>query len=358
MLVTVGDPDSLILTLAVVARSRRGTLDTAPPGRGARLVIGQQAIAFAFERFSYTMGDLRETLRFSPLFRPLTDDIHATVAHLTATGWLAAGGPDNDVLTLGPLGHNRFGGSGLRKLLATFVGSNEASVVADTGRAVGSLDWAQVIDGQGKLRTGPVTLGGERWRLTDVDRHAGIVTAVAISDTTEAGRVPSWRGPSREVARATWEAVREILTATKVPGIAMDKRAEQWLGEQKAAWAPRLVDPVRADGGHTIVDAFGGVAVHRAVLAALDMEGSAEGPTCHITAPLEAVVDEARRLLEELEKVYAAEAVLQSTKIVIRNPELVAPSVLLAEANEYYVDRVGISRTISLIATAGHQRRD
>ena len=44
------------------------------------------------------------------------------------------------------------------------------------------------------------------------------------------------------------------------------------------------------------------------------------------------------------------EAVRESTTLAMRHRELVAPSVLLAEAREYYVDNTGLRQVLSLIA--------
>ncbi|MDQ1358332.1 MAG: ATP-dependent helicase Lhr and Lhr-like helicase [Acidimicrobiaceae bacterium] len=352
MLITVGDADSLLLALAAVARSRRGALDPVPPRRGARLVLGQQALMLAFERLSYTPVDLHEYLRFSPLFRPLGAEIDATITHLVANGWLARVGPDEDILIVGPAATARFGGKGFFDLLATFSAAQEASVVTEGGRPVGSLDWDEVSDAAGRTRPGPVVLAGTRWLLISVDRPAGTVTVAPAPESTEGSRVPSWRGPSLEVGRATWETAREILRATDVPGVIMDARGERWLDDLQRAWRPRLATPARAEGGHTVVDAFAGAAVHRAVLAALDREGSVDGPSCHIDGAVAGVAEQAKGLLGDLDRVFEAEAARQSARLVIRHPDLVAPSVRLAEARRYHVDRVGITRTLSLLAAA------
>jgi ATP-dependent Lhr-like helicase len=90
MLLTVGEPHSLLLALAVVMRARRGQLDPIPAVRGARLVLGQQILALAFEQTALYRGDVQEYLRWSPLFACLASDIDATITHLVENGWLAA----------------------------------------------------------------------------------------------------------------------------------------------------------------------------------------------------------------------------------------------------------------------------
>ncbi|MDQ1393799.1 MAG: ATP-dependent helicase Lhr and Lhr-like helicase, partial [Acidimicrobiaceae bacterium] len=355
MLITVGDADSLLLALAAVARSRRGALDPVPPRRGARLVLGQQALGLAFERLAYRPTDLHEYLRFSPLFRPLTDEIDATIAHLVAEGWLATVGRGEDLLIVGPKATARFGGKSFFDLLATFATTKEASVVTADGRPVGSLDWDEVSDTAGRTRPGPVVLAGTRWLLVSVDRPSGTVTVAPAPGSAEGGRVPSWRGPSLEVGRSTWETAREILTATDIPGVAMDGRAQRWLEQLRETWCPRLATPVRAEGRHTVVDAFAGAAVHRAVLAALAIDGMVDGPSCHLDGNIGDVAQRANRLLQDLDAVFDAEALRQSARLVVRHPELVAPSVLLAEARQYHVDRVGIAQTLRMIAAGGGQ---
>ena len=342
MLLTVGDPDSLLLALSVVARARRGDLDPLPPARGARLVLGQQILALAFEHTALLHSDIKEYLRWSPLFGPLETDIEATTAHLVASGWLA---PVGDHLVVGPLGQNRFGGRNFTDLLATFQGTTGAAVIGPDGARVGTLDWSQVTDSTGDARSEAVVLAGKPWTVVSVDRSAGSVTVVPASR----GRAPSWRGPFLEVGRATWEAAREILAATDVP-VTADERALRWLEELRHTWAPRLADPVREDAGWTLVDAFAGAQVHRVLLAAAGADGSADGPTCRMKSSLEATATAARRALDSWEQVVEAEAARQATKLAVRHPELVAPSVLLAEAREFHVDTDGLRGALSLIA--------
>jgi hypothetical protein len=64
------------------------------------------------------------------------------------------------------------------------------------------------------------------------------------------------------------------------------------------------------------------------------------------------VAEQAKGLLGDLDRVFEAEAARQSGRLVIRHPDLVAPSVRLAEARRYHVDRVGITRTLALLAAA------
>jgi ATP-dependent Lhr-like helicase len=342
MLLTVGDPDSLLLALSVVARARRGDLDPLPPARGARLVLGQQVLALAFEHTALLHSDIKEYLRWSPLFGPLETDIEATTAHLVASGWLA---PVGDHLVIGPLGQNRFGGRSFTDLLATFQGTTGAAVIGPDGVRVGTLDWSQVTDSTGEARPEAIVLAGKPWTVVSVDRSAGTVTVIPASR----GRAPSWRGPFLEVGRATWEAAREILVATDVP-VTADERVLRWLEELRHTWGPRLADPVREDTGWTVVDAFAGAHVHRGLLAAVGADGSADGPTCRIKLPLQATAIAARRALDRWEQVVDAEAARQATKLAVRHPDLVAPSVLLAEAREFHVDTDGLRAALSLIA--------
>jgi ATP-dependent Lhr-like helicase len=342
MMLTVGDPDSLLLALAVVGRARRGDLDAIPPKRGARLVLAQQILALAFERTGIKSGDVHEYLRWSPLFAGLGDEIDASIGHLVSNGWLAMVG---DYLVVGPAAQDRFGGARFVDLLATFEGSSGATVVDTTGKRIGTLDWGQVTDNSGEPRPDPIVLGGTGWLILTVDRAAGTVTVVPSSE----GRAPSWRGPTQEIGRATWEAAREILASTDVP-VSVDDRANVWLENLRDEWAPRLDDPVREDAEGMVVDAFAGAAVHQAVLRALAFEGSVDGPTCRIITSLSTGASAARVALDEWDRIVQAEAAQQSTKLSVRHRELLAPAVLAAEASEFHVDRDGVHKTLEMIA--------
>ena len=342
MLVTVGDPDSLLLALAVVARARRGDLEDVPPGRGARLVIAQQLLSLTFEQTTVKRADVRELLCWSPTFRHLEDDIEQTIDHLFGAGWLVVAG---GYLVAGPEAHARFGGAGFVRLLATFDGASGALVVDRAGTRLGSLDWNQVADEAGQPRPEPVVLGGKPWLPVSIDRAAGTVTVVPADD----GRPPSWRGPSIDVGRKTWEAAREILTSTDVPA-GSDRRAGEWLEELRRRWAPRLASPVRPTADGTTVDSFVGVSVHQALLRALAAQGSADGPSCLLSIAPRVAAKLAASAIDAWSQTIRAEAEYRARQLSIRHKELCAPAVLLAEAEEYHVDREGLRAVLELIA--------
>jgi ATP-dependent helicase Lhr and Lhr-like helicase len=341
MVLTVGDADSLLLVLAVVARARRGDLEAVSPGRGARLVIGQQVLSLVFEQTTVKRSDVREFLGWSPTFRRLQEDIEQTIDHLISDGWLVVAG---GYLVAGPQAHSRFGGASFVHLLATFDGGAGATVVDMAGTRLGSLDWNQVVDDSGQPRPQSVVLGGKAWLPVSIDRSAGTVTVMPA----EKGRPPSWRGPSIDVGRRTWEAAREILISTEVPA-GSDERTIDWLATLRRNWAPRLEAPVRGTPDGTTVDSFAGVSVHQAVLRALAVEGSADGPSCLVSSDPSIAAQLAGSALDQWDRTIGVEAKFQATKLSIRHKELCAPAILLAEAEEYHVDREGIRNVLELI---------
>lgn len=343
MLFTTGEPEDLLLILAALARVRRGDLESLHPGRGARLVLGQQAIALAFERTAVERRELFDALRWSPAFSTCSDAIDPTIEHLLHAGWLVAVG---DQLVIGPKAQSRFGGHRFRDLLATFEGSEGALVVDGDGRRIGSIDWDRVADeGSGNLHEA-FRLAGRPWAVVAVDREQGIVQV----RPAERGKAPSWRGPALEADRATWEAAREVLAATDVP-VDMDERAAGWLEQTRGAWKARLERPLRASGENaTTLDGFAGVGVHRAVLAALDLPGTAEGPTCEVAAPVAEVRQRAAACLADMDRVLEDEAQRQAAGLRVRHRELVPPPILIDEARAYHVDAEGIRRVLILAA--------
>jgi ATP-dependent Lhr-like helicase len=342
---TTAEVDDLLLLLGVLARVRRSDLDPVDPRRGARLVLGQQALAATIQSFIADRHQLRETLRWSPTFAGLEVDIDLTIDHLLAGRWLHL---DGGRLLLGPQGQARFGGPrGLSDLLATFSSHAGARVVTEDGRPIGTVDWDQVYGDGGEHRSRGLVLNGRAWAVVGVDRRQGVVTV----RPGQQGTPPSWRGPMVEVQRATWEAVREVLAGTEV-AVELDDRACQWLDAARAQWAPRLATPVREGGGATVIDSFCGLQVNGGVLSALGLGGKAEGATCEIPAPLPAVAERARRLLDDLDAVLDAEARRLAPRIRVNHPDLVAPAVRLAEAREHHVDGDGFGRFLALVSEA------
>jgi len=136
MLFTTGQADDLLLILGVLLRARRGDIGRVDPRRGARLVLGQQAISLTIQQVASDRDELRNTLRWSAAFSGLDDEIDATIDHLIESSLLleVAGR-----LVLGRAGQHRFGGPRrLASLLATFGSTVGATVVGPGDGPIGT----------------------------------------------------------------------------------------------------------------------------------------------------------------------------------------------------------------------------
>lgn len=338
----VGSPDDLLLVLATVLRARREDLDSIDPKRGARLVLGQQALLLTRQHAISSRQELYETLRFSPVFAERGRDIDATVEHLVAAGFLAARG---DILALGAAGQRRYGG-GVRDLLATFIGTSDAPVVDRQGHPVGEVDWSLVEAEGAPARRDGLVLDGTRWRVVAV--HTSPRKVVVAPGGTAVAH--GWRGASIPVSRATWAAAREVLMSTDVPSDS-DARTDEWLDALRRRWGPRLAAPVVVDEEGVVAHTFAGEAVHRSVLHALSLEGGTDGPTLHVFAPSGEVRSRAAQALADLGRVLDVEAARLAGIMPVAHRALSAPSVLVAEAREFEVDATGIESVLTLLVT-------
>lgn len=350
MLFTCGTPDDLLQVLAVLARVRRGQLEPFPARRGARLMLGQQALALALDpaRTGFERHDLVSALCYSPVFRGLQDDARATLDHLVEQDWLL---DIHGILVAGHRANTEYGGGGRKfaRLAASFDTRASISVVTEDGMSVGSIDWAVAQDDKAIPSGLPFRLGGKSWQAVEVTN--GVVRVVPASAGL-AAKAPSWRGPSLDVERSTWETAREILESTEVPA-AMDQRCAQWLEILRAQWRPRIERPVSKGSRETTVATFAGAAVHRSVLRVLDAEGSGDGPELRIISPdLATVRSRTGAALASLEDVLDSEARRLAATIGGPHRELVPPSVLHAEAAEFAVDGEGI-RKVLMVLSAG-----
>lgn len=345
MALTMGTPDDLLLTLGILNRVRRGDLDPLHPRQGARLVLGQQVLAQVLQDMIVGRQRLVEVLRWSSAFAGLDDEIRATVDHLLDGGWLL------DIegrLIAGPATSAQFGGPlGISRLLATFTTAEAFRVETEGGQQIGFLDPSTPgVDGPSRRDAG-VVLGGRSWVIVSVDRTMKRI----VVRPAKQGRPPSWRGPSLDVSRRTWDSVREVLSGTDVR-VEMDDRSAQWLEDERRQWRPRLQSPVEAADAVTMIHSFGGLAVHRAVLAALELEGTPSGPTLLVEASADVVAGRADAVLADLQAAIDAEAARQSPTLPIRHPALIPESVVVAEAREFHVDGDGIQRCLELAAGA------
>jgi ATP-dependent Lhr-like helicase len=341
MAFTLGTPEELLLTLGVLNRVRRGDLDPLPPRQGARLVLGQQVLAQVLQSTVVRRELVREMLRWSTVFSGLEEDIHLTIDHLLDGGWLV----DVDGrLVAGATTNARFGGpTGIARLLATFTTADAHRVESEEGQLIGFLDPGAVGDeGSGRRRAG-IVLGGRAWNVVRVRPEDKVIVVQAAAR----GRAPSWKGPSLDVSRSTWESVREVLAGTEVP-VEMDARAQAWLEEERRRWSPLLQSPLERADGATMIHSFGGLAVHRAALAGLGLEGTATGPTLTVEADAVTVAERAKAARARVDDVVLAEAARVAPSLPVRHPDLLPQAVLLAEASEFHVDRAGIVRCVDL----------
>ncbi len=337
----VGSPDDLLLVLATLLRARREDLEPIDPKRGARLVLGQQALLLTLQQSISSRQELYETLRFSPVFAELRNDIDATIDHLVAAGYLAV---RDDVLALGAEGYRRYGGR-VHDLLATFQGTSDTVVVDEKGQPVGAVDWSLVEAEDAPTRRTGLVLGGTRWTVVAV--HSSPRKVVVKPGGTAIAR--GWRGASMSVSRATWEAVREVLGSTDVPSDS-DARADQWLDERRRDWKPRLAAPVGVDHEGVVAYTFSGDQVHRAVLHGLGLDGRTEGHTLHVFAAPAEVRGRASRCVADLAGVLDVEAARLAAGLPVAHRALSAPPVLVAEAREFEVDAAGIEAVLTLLA--------
>lgn len=349
MLFTCGSPDDLLQVLAVLARVRRGALEAPPARRGARLVLGQQALTLALDPTSVGMSrsDLASTLCHSPVFRGLDDDIDATLDHLVANEWLAE---YQGLVVAGSETQQRYGGRGLpfAKLAVSFETQASIAVVVEDGTLVGFIDWSESQADKRIGRGEPFTLGGHTWRVVDI--VDGAVRVVPARGVTGA-KAPSWRGTSLDVARETWETAQEILAGTEVP-TALDDRGALWLGALRAQWRPRLERPVGSIDDGTTAATFAGTAVHRSVLAMLGLQGSTDGPVLRLAATAEDTRERAAAVLGSFDEAEATECLRLVPEVAgsVKHGGLVPESVLVSEAREFVFDRVGARKVLTMLA--------
>jgi len=345
MALTMGTADDLLLSLGVLNRVRRGDLDPLLPRQGARLVLGQQLLAQVLQGFIVDRHRLGDTLRWSSAFSGLGHEVQDTIDHLLAGGWLL----DVDGrLIAGPATSAQFGGAiGISRLLATFTTADAFRVETADGTQIGFLDPTTTGVAEDVTRERGVVLGGRAWTISSVDRAQKVI----IVRSARQGRPPSWRGPSLDVSRRTWESVREVLAGTDVR-VEMDERSATWLEEERRRWAPRLQSAVEVADGLTMIHSFGGLAVHRAVLAALALDGTPSGPTLQVEATRDVVARLAGEVLRDVDAAIDAEAERQAPTLPIRHPQLLPRSVTVAEAREFHVDADGVRRCLELAAGA------
>jgi hypothetical protein len=227
--------------------------------------------------------------------------------------------------------------------LATFTTAEAHRVESEDGQLIGFLDPATIGDQGTKRRDAGVVLAGRSWSIVRVDSGDKLI----VVRPSERGRAPSWKGPSLDISRRTWESVREVLTGTDVP-VEMDDIAGRWLEAERRTWRPRLQSPLEVTDQSTMIHSFGGLSVHRAVLAALDLHGVATGPTLTIEAGRQEVKERTHLARAAVDSIVNAEAARIAPALPIRHPDLLPESVVLAEAREFHVDRVGIERCFDL----------
>ncbi|MFJ7177550.1 DEAD/DEAH box helicase [Streptomyces massasporeus] len=208
----------------------RGWVEPVVPPPEPRHLVAQQLLAVTLQQ--HKLGDQLWDRQWNGL-APFDKSAAPILRFLTEEGFLDS---DGGMLFVGPEAERRFGKRHFIELTASFTAPPQFTVLS--GRTeIGRTDPSVLTE----ERPGPrrLLLGGRSWQVTYIDWLRKRV----FVEPADGGGVAKWmNGGVAGLSYALTRAMREVLLGTDPP-VALTRRAEACLAEQRETDAPATVHP-------------------------------------------------------------------------------------------------------------------
>jgi ATP-dependent Lhr-like helicase len=208
----------------------RGWIEPVVPPPEPRHLVAQQLLAVTLQQ--HKLGDQLWDRQWNGL-APFDKSAAPILRFLTEEGFLDS---DGGMLFVGPEAERRFGKRHFIELTASFTAPPQFTVLS--GRTeIGRTDPSVLTE----ERPGPrrLLLGGRSWQVTYIDWLRKRV----FVEPADGGGVAKWmNGGVAGLSYALTRAMREVLLGTD-PSVALTRRAQTCLAEQRETDAPATVHP-------------------------------------------------------------------------------------------------------------------
>ncbi|GGP99734.1 DEAD/DEAH box helicase [Streptomyces roseolilacinus] len=208
----------------------RGWVEPVLPPPEPRHLVAQQLLAVTLQQ--HKLGDRMWDRQWNGL-APFDRSAAPILRHLTEEGFLDS---DGGLLFVGPEAERRFGRRHFIELTASFTAPPQFTVLS--GRTeIGRTDPTVLTE----ERPGPrrLLLGGRSWQVTYIDWTRKRV----FVEPVDGGGIAKWmNGGVAGLSYSLTRAMREVLLGTDPP-VALTRRAEACLTEQRETDAPDTVHP-------------------------------------------------------------------------------------------------------------------
>ncbi|MGW7402191.1 DEAD/DEAH box helicase [Streptomyces sp. NPDC054833] len=231
--------DTLLQAAGLLLLWSRGWVEPVLPPPEPRHMVAQQLLAVTLQQ--HKLGDQLWDRQWNGL-APFDKSAAPILRFLTEEGFLDS---DGGMLFVGPEAERRFGKRHFIELTASFTAPPQFTVLS--GRTeIGRTDPSVLTE----ERPGPrrLLLGGRSWQVTYIDWLRKRV----FVEPADGGGVAKWmNGGVAGLSYTLTRAMREVLLGTDPP-VALTRRAEACLAEQRETDAPGTVYP-----GGTLVTRVG-----------------------------------------------------------------------------------------------------
>jgi ATP-dependent Lhr-like helicase len=222
--------DTLLQAAGLLLLWSRGWVEPVNPPPEPRHLVAQQLLAATLQQ--HKLGDQLWDRQWNGL-APFDRSAAPILRHLTDEGFLDS---DGGLLFVGPEAERRFGRRHFIELTASFTAPPQFTVLS--GRTeIGRTDPSVLTE----ERPGPrrLLLGGRSWQVTYIDW----VRKRVFVEPADGGGVAKWMGGGIVgLSYTLTRAMREVLLGADPP-VALTRRAEACLAEQRETDAPDTVHP-------------------------------------------------------------------------------------------------------------------
>ena len=222
--------ETLLQAAGLLLMWSRGWVEPVLPPPEPRHLVAQQLLAVTLQQ--HKLGDQLWDRQWNGL-APFDKSAAPVLRFLTEEGFLDS---DGGMLFVGPEAERRFGKRHFIELTASFTAPPQFTVLS--GRTeIGRTDPSVLTE----ERPGPrrLLLGGRSWQVTYIDWLRKRV----FVEPADGGGIAKWmNGGVAGLSYALTRAMREVLLGTNPP-VALTRRAEASLAEQRETDAPDTVHP-------------------------------------------------------------------------------------------------------------------
>jgi ATP-dependent Lhr-like helicase len=222
-------PEALLHAAAIIGLWESGYVEPIRAPQEPMHLFAQQLLALSLQNRGIARDGWKAAIGRIAAYGGIEEiDSNAVIEHLINQELLTY---DGVWLSMGNEGEKHFGRRHFLELISVFTSSPSFEVMHGT-RAVGSLDWLAIAQGEGEKRQ-PIILAGRSWDIQTIEWKT---RRIFVTPSESRGKV-RWHGLRRGLSFAVTQRIRVLLLG-EAASPRWSSRAKDQMKEQREALGP------------------------------------------------------------------------------------------------------------------------